>query len=234
MGKDQLGEVRGLCEGPICLPPACGPAVLSARAMRLQPGPHGCDAAGWLRARGCPGGAQPPECGFSPAGGRGHQALWHTAMSRERGDSRRGLRGGGGGEGLGGVGRWGLEQCARGRRQTVSPRAPYPNCRGSCGDAACCPGLPPHSLCPTAVWCSGTRSSILSPQPSRPGSKGMKQALKAQHPLHKGAVGHRVFISARCRARIRPARFLPAACHSGRWSVWGCCWSPKPWGSGGD
>lgn len=38
MGKDQLGEVRGLCEGPICLPPACGPAVLSARAMRLQDG----------------------------------------------------------------------------------------------------------------------------------------------------------------------------------------------------
>lgn len=104
MGKDQLGEVRGLCEGPICLPPACGPAVLSARAMRLQPGPHGCDAAGWLRARGCPGGAQPPECGFSPAGGRGHQALWHTAMSRERGDSRRGLRGGrGGGLGRGGA-----------------------------------------------------------------------------------------------------------------------------------
>lgn len=145
-----------------------------------------------------------------------------------------GAAGRAGGGGSGGVGRWGLEQCARGRRQTVSPRAPYPNCRGSCGDAACCPGLPPHSLCPTAVWCSGTRSSILSPQPSRPGSKGMKQALKARHPLHKGAVGDRVFISARCRARIRPTRFLPAACHSGRWSVWGCCWSPKPWGSGGD
>lgn len=144
MGKDQLGEVRGLCEGPICLPPACGPAVLSARAMRLQPGPHGCDAAGWLRARGCPGGAQPPECGFSPAGGRGHQALWHTAMSRERGDSRRGLQGGRGGgarEGWGG-GVWN-------------------NAHGA-ADRRCLQGL----LTPTAVAAVGMRRAAPGSRPT--------------------------------------------------------------------
>lgn len=102
MGKDQLGEVRGLCEGPICLPHQRRlPSFSAGRPARGRwggvAGTSGCAPSSELRGKEL--GTRSRKCAASSPR-HGHRASERALVTSERGD--RWGRVGSGGEASGG------------------------------------------------------------------------------------------------------------------------------------
>lgn len=97
-------------------------------------GTSGCTPSSELRGK--EPGTWSQKCAASSPG-HGHRGPECASVISEQGDGRRGCwgRAGSGGEASGGEEC--PEQCVWGRRQTVSLKVSSPNCRGSCGEAAC-------------------------------------------------------------------------------------------------
>lgn len=97
-------------------------------------GTLGCTPSSELRGK--EPGTRSQKCAASSPG-HGHRVPECALVISERGDGWRGCwgRAGSGGEASGGEEC--PEQCLWGRRQTVSLKVSSPNCRGSCGEAAC-------------------------------------------------------------------------------------------------